>query len=453
MVYCALAVAVVGALSSATEHPDEADFRERMLETELRLLEGARLLSDGAENIEAMAPAIDQAAALARETGAPDIVRERAAAIAVIYADTEKPAAERRAELEQLLPESPKRSALGRVVAAAGAGEEVSPELLASLDQTHASAWLLSRLRGHVEADGQQVTAASAHAGRERPWLFRAYAVMAFNFMAGLAGLLVLIALPAIWRRVKPTGLPAGDPTPWIADSWLTWYVLAAWFAATVTLQVVVGLLSGLVPGMGSESALLGLFVQLATGLFAVWFMTGFVADAQPRTPERLLDDLRIRLAPIGGRPRTAVVWGLGGFCAAMPLVFMVSQLQRSIPVQFEVITNPVIPDLVAGADPSSFWLLVASVAVLAPVFEECVFRGFLYRRLRVRLGVRASVLLSAFIFAGIHFSMATLLPLFALGIVLALITERSGSLVPAMIVHGAWNGSTIVGVVTLYGS
>ncbi len=102
------------------------------------------------------------------------------------------------------------------------------------------------------------------------------------------------------------------------------------------------------------------------------------------------------------------------------------------------------------GAEP---YLAVISIAVVAPVVEEIVFRGFIYGGLRARMGVVLSVLLSAAIFGLAHSlsvggSILLLFPsLFVAGVALALVYERSRSLVPGMVLHGCFNLIAVVAI------
>ncbi len=66
-------------------------------------------------------------------------------------------------------------------------------------------------------------------------------------------------------------------------------------------------------------------------------------------------------------------------------------------------------------------FLLLITTVVLAPVFEELVFRGILLPVLVSKVGKISGVLLSALIFALAHLSVGELPPLFVLGIGLGL--------------------------------
>ncbi|MGH7642661.1 MAG: lysostaphin resistance A-like protein [Candidatus Dormibacteria bacterium] len=98
-------------------------------------------------------------------------------------------------------------------------------------------------------------------------------------------------------------------------------------------------------------------------------------------------------------------------------------------------------------------FLAVISIAVIAPVVEEVVFRGFIYGGLRGRCGVTLSVLVSSVFFALAHSfsvggSILLLFPsLFIAGIALALVYERSRSLVPGMVLHASFNLIAVIAI------
>jgi membrane protease YdiL (CAAX protease family) len=84
--------------------------------------------------------------------------------------------------------------------------------------------------------------------------------------------------------------------------------------------------------------------------------------------------------------------------------------------------------------------LLGVSVIVFAPLAEELFFRGFLFRGLRNWMRAGPAIVLSAAIFAISHVVPLVILPIFALGMLLAGVVERRGSLVPSMVAHATFN-------------
>jgi membrane protease YdiL (CAAX protease family) len=89
-------------------------------------------------------------------------------------------------------------------------------------------------------------------------------------------------------------------------------------------------------------------------------------------------------------------------------------------------------------------------VCLVAPLSEETIFRGFLYGWLRRRLTVLPAVVISAIVFSAAHVVLVLALPLFAVGVILALLYEYSDSLLPGAIVHGLFN---LVGILAILGS
>lgn len=87
-------------------------------------------------------------------------------------------------------------------------------------------------------------------------------------------------------------------------------------------------------------------------------------------------------------------------------------------------------------------------VCVVAPVCEELFFRGFLFGALR-RRGLAVATLVTGTAFGAAHVASAPIgfiVPLAALGMMLCLLYERTGSLYPCMALH-ALNNSIAFGV------
>jgi len=80
--------------------------------------------------------------------------------------------------------------------------------------------------------------------------------------------------------------------------------------------------------------------------------------------------------------------------------------------------------------------LVIIFVTVLGPIFEEIFFRGFLYRCLRNYFGVFWGILASALLFSLIHHNFMAFLPIITLGVVLGYLVEKTGSLVPSIVMH-----------------
>ena len=79
-------------------------------------------------------------------------------------------------------------------------------------------------------------------------------------------------------------------------------------------------------------------------------------------------------------------------------------------------------------------------VGLLAPLGEEVFFRGFLLAALLPAFGGFRSAVISSGVFAVAHLSVGTLLPIFVMGMLLAWLYLRTGSIWPSFAAHAAQN-------------
>lgn len=112
-----------------------------------------------------------------------------------------------------------------------------------------------------------------------------------------------------------------------------------------------------------------------------------------------------------------------------------------------EPFDNPQVEALTGGEPFTAltFVLLLVLVAGLVPVAEELFFRGMLYPLLRNRWGTTTAIITSAFIFAAAHFTLILVPPLVLVGLLLGLLREKSGSLLPCIIFHAIQNGIALI--------
>jgi membrane protease YdiL (CAAX protease family) len=94
---------------------------------------------------------------------------------------------------------------------------------------------------------------------------------------------------------------------------------------------------------------------------------------------------------------------------------------------------------------PLGLLALVLVVGLAAPLGEEIFFRGFAHRALRQRLGLAAGSIASAGLFAVIHVSPVGLVPIFLIGLLLAYLYERTGSLAAPVALHAVNNSFAVI--------
>lgn len=112
-----------------------------------------------------------------------------------------------------------------------------------------------------------------------------------------------------------------------------------------------------------------------------------------------------------------------------------------------ERVTPPTQPILPAGPSGGQIALGALAAIVAAPVAEEVFFRGFLFGALRRRFPFWAAAVISAAVFGAFHV-IPLLIPLMVfVGIGLAYVYERRGSLLASIAAHSAFNmvGYTLI--------
>jgi CAAX protease family protein len=139
----------------------------------------------------------------------------------------------------------------------------------------------------------------------------------------------------------------------------------------------------------------------------------------------------------------------------ALGLIFQVVMALLLLPLSNLLFPDGAPPqevaDVIAGADSMFLQVgLILAAVVLAPVTEELMFRGVLLRSLEGR-GRRFALVTSAVVFSAVHAlgldterlwqsALVVLPPIFVLGLVLGWLTQRSGRLGPAILLHSGWN-------------
>ncbi|MDR1891143.1 MAG: CPBP family intramembrane metalloprotease [Puniceicoccales bacterium] len=89
----------------------------------------------------------------------------------------------------------------------------------------------------------------------------------------------------------------------------------------------------------------------------------------------------------------------------------------------------------------------VITAIAIAPILEEIIFRGFIYRVLKGRGGKFVAASLTSFIFALIHWNLSAFVGLFTLGMCLTRIYEHGADMREPILVHALFNATTIFGI------
>ncbi len=152
-----------------------------------------------------------------------------------------------------------------------------------------------------------------------------------------------------------------------------------------------------------------------------------------------------VRLRSVAPRFVFLAVLGVVGL---QPVVQWLAQINKDLPLpesirMFEQTQLELIRSVLESGLGVTFNLVM--LAVVPGVCEELLFRGYAQRQFERSTGPLAGILLSGILFGCYHLRPSQLLPLVVLGIYLAYLTWRTGSLWPAILVHMAHNGIAVV--------
>lgn len=153
-------------------------------------------------------------------------------------------------------------------------------------------------------------------------------------------------------------------------------------------------------------------------------------------------DFLRLRSTDI-----RLVVLSLIGLLALVPVVHWIGVVSESLPwpqsirdfeqTQMDLIERILLQDF-------SVTFALSMMALTPAICEEILFRGYIQRQAERSMGIWGGILFSGLIFGLYHLRPTQAIPLGFLGVYLAYLTWRSGSIIPAIIVHFSNNAFAI---------
>jgi len=85
--------------------------------------------------------------------------------------------------------------------------------------------------------------------------------------------------------------------------------------------------------------------------------------------------------------------------------------------------------------------LTIAIITLFAPIIEEVIFRGFIFKTMMAKWHKWLAFVMSALVFATIHMEFQSILPLFILGLILNWMFFRTKSIYPGIFFHIVNNG------------
>ena len=248
------------------------------------------------------------------------------------------------------------------------------------------------------------------------------------------------------WRRSAPALPPLQGPPLGLADVTILiaggFVVLGELFVPQLLIPLVQGLLA---PLAGRPALAQGLQVLLLYGGLMVAPLLLLSWLLRPLGQPPAAGWLQWRWKPLG----SALGLAAGHVLMVLPAVALSGWLIERVWSDPSG-SNPLLELVLTTGDPMALAALALTATVLAPLFEETLFRGVLLPVLGQRWGQSWGVAVSALTFGLAHLSLGELTPLVVLGLALGWLRLRSGRLAPCVLMHGLWNGLTFLNLVLL---
>lgn len=134
----------------------------------------------------------------------------------------------------------------------------------------------------------------------------------------------------------------------------------------------------------------------------------------------------------------SGVTFAAIGYIALIPVLMaiMVATFHVTKLLGYKPPVQPIVEVFIKEKEVSVLWISALFAAVFGPVAEEIFFRGFMYTAVRKKLGVFAAMMSTSVIFSFLHTHIVGFAPIVVLGLLLAYLYEKTGSLIPSITVH-----------------
>jgi len=278
----------------------------------------------------------------------------------------------------------------------------------------------------------------------------RSAVVLVLLTMALVAGLVVDYRL---LRRAR------ADPRHLVPERRITWLAERPWIWPDFGMLLLIAVGVILLFMVGAEAArLLGWLApgRHTAGTWAIVVQGLLIDGAILFLAYQILKARGIKLAT--GLALDLAAWrsrlgqGMAGWLAVLPPLVLAALVHQVVLHQAGLLPPPqaAVAQLVGERSLLALSSITFIAVVLAPLAEEVFFRGILFPLLLRRGGLVFGVALSALVFALIHFHLGAMVPLFVLGVALALGYAISGSLLVPVFMHMVFNAVSVAAILVL---
>lgn len=265
---------------------------------------------------------------------------------------------------------------------------------------------------------------------KENPRLYFLLAILNLTILFVIfLGFLIDGYLLMRWFQKRPLGIRIQDPAPpeWTLADVLR--VIIIFISFGYIFVIFEALTAKVLPFFNNEN----FRMVFNTALMNVIGISVIVHFVKRKYGQKLTAvGLTLSKAPKG------IVFATIGYIALVPVIiiimagtyFIIERIGYKPPVQ------PIVEVFIEEKETSVLWFSAIFAAVFGPVAEEIFFRGFMYSAVKRKFGIFPAIIGTSIIFSLLHTHIVGFLPIMALGVLLAYLYEKTGSLVAPITVH-----------------
>ena len=165
---------------------------------------------------------------------------------------------------------------------------------------------------------------------------------------------------------------------------------------------------------------------------------------------KQTISDLLWIKKPDGDWLRKTAIILLVAYLVAVILGYINGLVSELIPensfVLYSQKVNKIQTEVLSSFEGLSILYPIIVVAVLPAIAEELVFRGFLLRKIYdFKQNRNTAIIISATVFALVHFQILNLLPIFFMGLILGYVYYESKNILYPILLHFLFNASQVI--------
>jgi CAAX protease family protein len=263
------------------------------------------------------------------------------------------------------------------------------------------------------------------------------------QILADLANCLVLALLLALviygyWRRRGIALAPVGRVMPVgcdLIDGLLA--VGLVWLLRSVVVQTAAAGETGATRRLAGEDVIVGVLISLALGGVIVFYL-------RVLRGRRLMEWFGLERITLWRAVLSAVGFVIVAFIVVVVIAQLISKTVLG-PLGFDDSPQEIVRTFSDAPHPLFRLLIAVTACAIAPAVEELTFRGFLYPVFKTFTDAPFAALFTALLFGAVHQHLGGFLPLSALGLLLVVAYEMTGSLMVPVIIHALFNTVSVI--------